>query len=163
LPLGSRPRSLQTLGMSRALLLLIPLCVLGTGCAAKRTLTVESEPSGATLRIDDRVVGITPYTEEFFDYGTRRITLYKQGFKSSSQLVELDPPWYGRFPIDIFTEILFPWGWKDQHKRKVVLEPVPETVTAPDLEAVLQKAESLRLAGPEGPSPLPPRKKQPTP
>ena len=147
----------------RALLPLLVVCAWSAGCAAKRTLTVVSEPSGATLRIDDRVVGVTPYTEEFYDYGTRRITLYKSGFKSQSQLVELKPPWYGRFPLDIFTEVLFPFGWRDRHTRKLVLEPVPESVTAPDLEAVLRKAESLRLAGPEGPSILPPRKKQPTP
>lgn len=149
--------------MHRAALLFVPICLLASSCAAKRTLTIESEPSGATVRLDERVVGVTPYTEEFFDYGTRRITLYKTGFKSQSELVELKAPWFARFPADIFTEILFPFGWRDRHTRKLVLEPASETVTAPDLEAVLQKAEALRLSGPEGPSVLPPRKKQPTP
>jgi PEGA domain len=139
------------------------LCVwLLCACAAKRTLTVVTDPPGATLRIDDRVVGSTPYTEEFYDYGTRRITLYKAGYRSQSVLVELKPPWYARFPVDIFTEVLFPWGWKDPHTQRLVLEPVPQSVTAPDLEKVLEKAESLRLSGPEGPSQLAPRKKPST-
>ncbi|MBK7643160.1 MAG: PEGA domain-containing protein [Planctomycetes bacterium] len=127
------------------------------GCAAQRTLTVVSDPPGATLRIDDRVVGPTPYTEHFSDYGTRRITLYKAGFRSRSEVVTLNAPWYARFPIDIFSEIVFPLGWKDPHVVKLGLEPVKGEVTMPDLSPVLERAEALRLAGPDGPSQLPPR------
>jgi len=127
------------------------------GCAAQRTLTVESDPPGATLRIDDRVVGVTKYDQSFSDYGTRRITLYKAGYHSRSEVVTLSPPWYARFPLDIFSEIVFPFGWKDPHSYKLKLEPVKGEVTEPDLRPVLARAQALRLAGPDGPSQLPPR------
>ncbi len=130
------------------------LCV---GCAAHRTLTVESTPPGATLRIDDRIVGTTPYTEEFYDYGTRRLTLYKEGYHSLSQVVALEPRWYARFPIDVLSEVVVPWGWKDPHTVHVDLEAVKGSVTEPDLDAVLGRAQALRMAGPDGPSLLPSR------
>jgi hypothetical protein len=137
----------------RSLLLLLACA----SCAAQRTLTVESDPPGATLRIDDRIVGPTPYTEPFSDYGTRRITLYKAGYHSRSQVVQLSPPWYAAFPLDIFSEVLFPVGWKDPHVFKLDLEAVKGDVTAPDLNTVLERAQALRLAGPDGPSQLPAR------
>ena len=137
---------------------LLPLlAALCAGCAAQRTLTVESDPPGATLRIDDRVVGPTPYTENFSDYGTRRITLYKAGYHSRSEVFTLRAPWYARFPLDIFSEIVFPFGWKDPHPIKLELEAVKGEVTEPDLKSVLARAQALRLAGPDGPSQLPPR------
>jgi PEGA domain len=137
---------------------LLPLLWLAcAGCAAQRTLTVQSVPPGATLRIDDRIVGPTPYTEQFSDYGTRRITLYKPGYHSLSQVVVLSSPWYASFPIDIFSEILFPVGWKDPHVVKLELEAVKGELTMPDLSPVLDRAEALRLAGPDGPSKLPSR------
>jgi hypothetical protein len=128
------------------------------GCAAQRTLTVDSDPPGATLRIDDRVVGVTPYHESFSDYGTRRITLYKAGYHSRSDVVTITPPWYARFPLDIFSEIVFPFGWKDPHGYVLKLEAVKGEVMEPDLTPVLERAQALRLAGPDGPSQLPPRK-----
>ncbi len=137
---------------------LLPIILAAcAGCAAQRTLTVASDPPGATLRIDDRVVGQTTYSEPFSDYGTRRITLYKAGYHSRSDVVTLSAPWYAHFPLDVFSEIVFPFGWKDPHTYKLKLEPVKGEVTRPDLTAVLERAQALRLAGPDGPSQLPPR------
>jgi len=137
--------------------LLLSIVLACAGCAAQRTLEVQSDPPGATLRIDDRVVGPTPYVEHFSDYGTRRITLYKAGYHSRSEVVTLKAPWYAIFPLDIFSEILFPFGWKDPHRYKLQLEAVKGEVTNTDLTKVLERAQALRLAGPDGPSQLPPR------
>jgi hypothetical protein len=134
--------------------LLLAAC---TACAAQRTITIESDPPGAILRIDDRVVGTTPYTEPFSDYGTRRFTLYKPGYHSLSKVELVSAPWYATFPIDIFSEIVFPFGWKDPHGYVLKLEAVKGEVTEPDLTPVLERAQALRLAGPDGPSQLPPR------
>lgn len=126
-------------------------------CAAQRELVILSDPSGAVVRMDDKIVGTTPYREAFEAYGTRRITLYRQGFRPTSKLVVLTPPWYGRFPFDIFSEVLLPVGWKDKHREELKLEPESGSVSEPDLEAVLGRAESLRLATPAGPRPKIPK------
>ncbi len=123
------------------------------GCASKRELFIQSDPSGASVRIDEKLVGRTPYTSHFEAFGTRRVTLYKEGFRPWSQDVELKAPWYAWFPFDFFSEVLFPVGWHYHRDLNVSLEPERGPVTAPDLERVLEEAEALRKAGPEGPRP----------
>jgi hypothetical protein len=130
---------------------LVTLGLMTSGCAAKRELVINSDPPGALVRLDDRVVGTTPYTTRFDAYGTRRITLYHLGYRSLSEVEEIDPPWYGVFPLDVISEVLIPVGWRDRHEFNFHMTPESGTVTAPDLEQVLDRAETLRLAEPTGP------------
>jgi hypothetical protein len=123
------------------------------GCATERKLIITSTPPGALVRLDDTVVGSTPYEITFDAYGTRRVTLYKQGYATTSKRIEIEAPWHLSFPIDIFTEVLLPFGWKDIHRVDVAMAQDVGPVTRPDLTAVLQRAESLRLAEPSGPRP----------
>ncbi len=143
----------------------LPLAVLAlsalTSCAVERTLKVQSEPPGAIIRLDNSLVrgddgelARTPVKLRYDDYGTRRITLYLDGYRIQSRRVRLRPPWYLRFPIDLVTEVLLPVGWKDRRSIQFELEPESGTVTEPDLEGVLQRAEFLRRAGVEGPKPI---------
>ena len=131
-------------------------------CAAQRELVITSTPPGALVRLDDHVVGMTPFRTTFDAYGTRRVTLYKDGFRTQTKLVEINAPWYGNFPFDIVSEVLLPIGWHDRHKEDFELVAEGGTVTRPDLNEVLKRAESLRLAEPTGPrpssAPLPPPK-----
>jgi len=130
---------------------------LVASCAAQRELVIRSDPPGAQVRLDDQIVGWTPYTTSFEAYGTRRVTLYRSGYRSASKLIVLRPVWYGRFPFDVLSEVVVPVGWHDRQFVDITLEPESGEVTEPDLEAVLQRAESLRMATPEGPLKLPPR------
>jgi hypothetical protein len=130
------------------------LVLLLAGCATKRELIIDSVPQGALIRLDDTVVGTTPFKMGFEAYGTRRVTLYLEGYRSKSELVDVDPPWYGRFPLDIVSEVLLPFGWHDLHPVMIALEPEGGTVTETDLEQVLERAQSLRLAEPTGPRPV---------
>jgi hypothetical protein len=142
----------MTLARSAAVPVLVLGLALVTGsCAPRRHLSIKSQPPGATIRIDDRVVGVTPLRYEFDEYGTRRVTLYKDGFRSYSNLVRLRPPWYARFPLDYVSEIALPFGWKDRRTLRVALEEESGKVTLPDLQGVLDRAEIFRLAGPDGP------------
>jgi hypothetical protein len=120
-------------------------------CAVHRELVVLSDPSGASVRLDQKMVGETPYQTEFEAFGTRRVTLYRDGYRSWSGPVKLVEPWYARFPFDFFSEVLFPFGWSYRKEIRVVLEPEGGSVTQPDLQKVLDRAEVLRKAGPEGP------------
>lgn len=135
------------------------------GCATERKLIITSTPPGALVRLDDTVVGSTPYELAFDAYGTRRVTLYKQGYATASKQVVIDEPWYLTFPLDVVTEVLLPFGWEDIHRVDITMEQDVGPVTRPDLAAVLQRAESLRLAEPSGPRPstLPPPPKPPRP
>jgi len=147
------------------LAVLLATLLLGA-CAAERRLIITSDPPGALVRLDDTIVGSTPYEVAFDAYGTRRITLYKQGYRTASKLVPIEAPWYATFPLDIISEVLIPIGWKDIRRVDIALEQDAGPVTRPDLAAVLQRAESLRLAEPSGPRPStipPPQKPAPPP
>ena len=132
------------------------MLLMGAGCAAQRTLEITSEPEGALIRLDDVLVGVTPVTVEFLHYGTRRVTAYLEGHQTRTLVYAAKPPWYGRFPIDIISEVLMPVGWKDNHPIHFPLKAGIETSTPPYLRSVLARAELLRRAGPTGPPVLPP-------
>jgi len=134
------------------------LLAASQGCTAKRSLTIRSAPPGARVRIDDRAVGVTPIRIAFQHYGVRRITLYKDGYRTHSQRIRLSAPWYARFPIDLFTEILLPLGIDDHREYSVPLVPGEEMSNSPSLRSVIERANVLREAGPEGPSHLPDRR-----
>jgi len=139
-----------------ALLLLGALALLGAGCAAERTLRVTSDPEGAEVWIDGQLAGTTPVTIEFFHYGTRRLVVRRPGYGTATLRVPLEAPWYARFPIDLFSEVLFPVGWEDQHAVHAVLLPGNDVISMPTMRSVLDRAEMLRRAGPDGPGELPP-------
>jgi len=134
---------------------LVALAAL-TGCAAKRSVHITSDPSGAEVRLDGEVVGRTPLEHSFEHYGTRRMTLTLDGYRTSSELIHLRTPWHSRFPVDVLTEAVIPLGLHDHTSVHVVLTQGVDPGTLPDLRSVLDRAEALRRAGPSGPSKLPP-------
>jgi len=151
---GAPPRAAGPLVLGAlALALLTP----GLGaCAVRRELVLTSEPEGAEVRIDGEPTGRTPLTVPFDHYGTRRFTFYLDGFVTDSQVIDIAPPWYGYFPLDIVTEVLLPFGWRDRHRVHADLLPGTGAIPPPDLDSVLERAEQLRRAGPEGPVPSEP-------
>ena len=130
----------------------VALALVLAGCRAQRELVIVSDPPGAEIRLDRTLLDVkTPAKIPFDDYGVRRVTLYLDGYLSHSEAIDIRPPWYGYFPLDFVSEILLPIGWHDRHKLTVKLEPGSSSIDAPDLLGVLERAESLRRAGPEGP------------
>lgn len=125
------------------------------GCRAQRSLQVTSDPVECEVRVDGERVGVTPLVLPFDHYGTRRVTLYRTGYRTYSRLVELTPPWYGRFPFDLVFEVLVPLGWHDVHQVHAKLQPGVAVLLEPDLQDIIERAEGLRRAGPEGPAPRP--------
>lgn len=131
-------------------------CLALAGCRADRSMVFLTEPAGAQVFLDGQLVGRTPLEVPFEAYGHRRVSLHKPGYRSFAEVLEVEEPWYSIFPLDYISEILLPFGWEDEHRLEVVLEPRTGEVSRPDFEAVLNRAESLRRAGPAGPNQLPP-------
>lgn len=129
-------------------------CVLAfatQGCRAQREMLISSEPPGAQIRLDDTLLSVkTPAHVPFKDYGVRRVTLYLDGYLTYSESVDIVPPWYAYFPLDLVSEILLPIGWHDRHKLRVQMVKGDMAVESPDLVNVMQRAEVMRRAGPDG-------------
>jgi hypothetical protein len=137
-----------------ALLVASPALLLAA-CKAERTLRFTSDPPGAEVSLDGTPVGLTPVEVEFFHYGTRRVVFRRPGYGTTSLRVELQVPWYARFPLDIVSEVVLPFGWKDKRHLHVDLVAGSEEMSLPDLRSVFDRAEALRRAGPKGPQALP--------
>ena len=59
------------------------LCLCSTGCVRRR-LTVRTFPAGAQVFVDDQEIGITPCSASFVYYGTRKITVMKDGYRTET-------------------------------------------------------------------------------
>lgn len=130
---------------------------IAPGCQVHRALDIATDPPGAEVRIDDKAVGTTPLLVPFEHYGTRRLTFYKQGYLTKSEVVQIRPAWYAHFPFDAVSEGLFGWAWDDVRRFEVSLVPETERLSQEDIEGLLERAEVLRSAGPSGPREAKPR------
>lgn len=119
------------------------------GCVL-RSLTIDSQPPGAMVYLDDELIGETPVTTSFTYYGTRKITLEKvdaEGrlmYERKIIYEKIKPPFYQMLPLDFFSELIIPAKLKDEHYLVYQLEPLQEVSKAVRQEEVLKNAEDLR-------------------
>jgi len=103
----------------------VPLAVglLMAGCV-RRELQVMTRPPGATVTFDGQILERkTPLFMSFTWYGTHEIIVEKPGYHRERLVAHLKPPWYERFPIDLFSDLLVPWRIDDIHPGQG--EPAP--------------------------------------
>ena len=97
--------------------------LVGGDYGVERTVTINSDPQGATVLVDNEEVGKTPYTFEFIHYGTRKITLMAPGYDTMDMLEPIKPPWYQWFPIDFFVDVVLPIKIRDNREFFYPLQP----------------------------------------
>jgi hypothetical protein len=114
-------------------------CLLTSGCVRRR-LTVRSFPPGAQVFVDDQEIGTTPCSSSFVYYGTRKLTIVKDGYKTETVWQTFNPPWYQIPPLDFVTENLLVTELRDE--RAVDVQLVPQEIV-PQQE-LLDRAQSLR-------------------
>src|SRR5262245_39623081 len=141
-----------------ALLAAAAICASQAGCVTRR-LTIISDPPGATVFVDDNEVGVTPCSVSYIYYGTRQVTLVKDGYETRTVLQELPAPWYEYFPLEFVSENLVPYDLRDE--RTVEYNLLPQ-VPAP-VSQILQRGQDLRqnvhiqrqqTIAPPGPAPF---------
>ena len=120
--------------------MLLALLALSVGGCVVRELNIRSEPPGATVYINGREEGKTPLKKNFDFYGSREVTLRKDGFRSLREIVTPSVPWYEFFPIDFITELLLPVRLHDRHEYSFKLEPLPDRPP----QDLLERANKVR-------------------
>ncbi|MGE0192610.1 MAG: PEGA domain-containing protein [Planctomycetota bacterium] len=123
-------------------LVLVTLLLAGGCRTMKRTLTIDSVPSGATIWVNgQKQASPTPVTIDFTWYGWWEVRLEKEGYQSLSTEVHVKSRPDGYPLIDLPLERITP----DYHVRRtlrlVPLDPDPQEA---DLQAVRERAEALR-------------------
>ncbi len=110
---------------------------IAAGCV-ERTLVIESDPSGAEVRLNGQRVGVTPVRVPFRHYGIYDVEVRHDGFATAREAAPVLAPWWARFPLGVFTELLWPGKIQDVHFLKYDLTaPV-----MPDRAKLLERAEA---------------------
>ena len=144
--MGPDPVFSRVLHMSvRILLPAFLLTLLSTGCVHRR-MTIQSDPPGALVKVDGRDVGYTPASVDFTYYGTREIQLLKDGFETQTQLVDINAPWYQRFPLDFVSDNFLGTHVRDHRQISIRMQP-----KRPDVSTnLLERGRSLRSEATHG-------------
>ncbi|MHC4642190.1 MAG: PEGA domain-containing protein [Planctomycetota bacterium] len=109
-----------------------------SGCV-ERQLTINTEPQGAMVVLNDEEIGISPVTVSFEWYGDYNVRASKEGFETLKTHRELKGPWYDGFPFDFFT-LLNPERTVDSYEWTFELSSQQE----PNREELIQSAQGLK-------------------
>jgi hypothetical protein len=110
-----------------------------TGCV-RRTLTVNTDPQGAAVVLNDQHIGTSPAKVDFVWYGDYSVILHKDGYETVNTHYRIKPPWYENPPIDLFAEAFTPWWYHDQQEMMFSLEPAKPV----DRKQLLDQAQEFR-------------------
>jgi hypothetical protein len=110
-----------------------------SGCV-ERKLTINTEPGGAIVVLNDEEIGTSPVTTSFEWYGDYDVRISKEGFQTLKTHRKLKRPWYDWFPFDFFAQIVYPKRIVDSYEWSFTLAPQ----TQPDREELIQDAQKLR-------------------
>ncbi len=130
-------------------LILITALFLFAGCVT-RTITIKTNPSNALVYVDDELVGESPVEIPFTYYGTRKITIEKKD--DDGRLIcerkivfeKIKAPVYETFPLDFFSEIVWPFDIQDSHTLNYDLVELTPLSRKEQQKRVIENAEELR-------------------
>lgn len=114
--------------------------VFAAGGCVERELTINTDPQGATVFLNDEQIGESPVTTDFNWYGDYQIRISKPGYDTLKTHRKLKAPWYDYFPFDFFAQVLYPGRIVDTYEWEFEL---PAKTQIPEDE-LLKKAENLK-------------------
>ncbi len=112
----------------------------GMGCV-RRTVTINSDPQGAAVILNDQRIGTTPVSRDFTWYGDYEIILQKEGYETLTTHQRINAPWYQLPPIDLITEAFTPFTIHDRRQMSFALEPAKPIERAQLIEDARQFRE----------------------
>jgi len=93
--------------------------------------------------LEGREIGYSPASADFTWYGTRRVTMIKDGYETKTDLVTVSAPWYQWPIIEFFADNLSPHRITDRRVYSFELQPKQ---MIPDVE-LRDRARQLRSEG----------------
>ncbi len=109
-----------------------------TGCV-ERKLTINTEPSGALVMLNDEEIGISPVTVNFQWYGDYKVRIQKEGFETIDTHRNLKAPLHDAAGLDLLATI-WPERREDHYTWTFELNPyVP-----PSRDELIKNARDLQ-------------------
>jgi len=123
------------------LVFVLGVSLLLAGCV-ERKLTINTEPEGALVILNDEEIGISPVTVSFEWYGDYNVRISKEGYETLKTHRELKGPWYDHFPFD-FLAMLNPKRTVDSYEWTFELAPKVESTPEQLIDAAKQLKSEL--------------------
>lgn len=112
-----------------------------------RRMTINSNPPGARVLVDGKDIGLTPVSMDFLYYGTREITLIKDGYETKTVMQDVSMPWYQVPPLDFISDNFVPYKVTNRHGFHYDLQPQKQVPQ----RSLIDRGNSLRNAAQYGP------------
>ena len=113
--------------------------VLLSGCV-ERTITINTDPQGAKVLLNDEPIGTSPVTVSFNWYGDYGVRISKEGYETLETHRQLKAPLHDYPPFDLFAETLYPGRIVDRYEWTFELK----AKQYPTRDELLDKADALR-------------------
>lgn len=120
--------------------------LLLAGCGTDRFLTIQSEPAGALVHLNDQEVGRTPLTLPFAYYGVYDVRLAREEFQPLWTTRRANAPVWEFPPLDLTSEFV---GGDVGLLWRFELQPAPEVGNA-STDELLDAARALRKRAESG-------------
>lgn len=135
-------RSTRSMSVSALLLATMSTLLLAGGCSSRR-ISITSEPSGATVTVNDVEIGRTPVEADFTYYGVYDVLVTKEGFEPLRTKARASAPIYEYPPVDLATSVT---TVRSTVKWHFTLSPTLEsTMSAEEFEKqLMDRARTLR-------------------
>jgi hypothetical protein len=104
-------------------------------------MTINSDPDGAIIYLNDQEIGRTPLTHDFQQYGNYQLEVRKDGYQTVKGTQLMEEPWWQLIPLDLVTELL-PMHFED--KREYHYTMLPASTQPADGQVMLSRAAQLR-------------------
>jgi hypothetical protein len=115
-------------------------CVVLGGCV-EQTMTIQSDPPGALVYLNDQELGRTPVTRDFTWYGDYDVQVRLEGYEGLKTHKMVTAPWWNWVPFDLLAA-LSPTTFKDHRDLNFTLKPLDPAKGNP--QTLLSHAEYLK-------------------
>jgi hypothetical protein len=109
------------------------------GCVERR-LTINTEPEGAMVILNDQEIGVSPVTVSFNWYGDYWVRLRKDGYETLDTHRKLKAPLHDYFPFDFVAGLLYPGRIVNAYEWTFALAPQEY----PTREQLVENGEAVR-------------------
>ena len=118
----------------------VPSCLLLFGCV-EQTMSIDSDPPGALVYLNDQEVGRTPLKTDFTWYGDYDVQLRLDGYETLKTHHKVIAPAWNWVPFDLIANLL-PFNFRDERQMSFTLRPLDPATDEP--AGLLSRASELR-------------------
>ena len=117
------------------------IMLVGVAGCVERKLTINTNPAGAQVWLNDEQIGVSPVTVSFNWYGDYNVTIRKPGFDTLAARRKLESPLHDHFPFDFFAQVVYPGQIVDSYEWSFDLVPAKEINRQELIDQAVQLSE----------------------